>query len=92
MGLLQLFGLLITALAFLTLIAAPISYLVRFVAKLAKQPVERWDGFYDQWPKRFVILGIVGLAIGYGMMWGPSLLRGAELKRAEAANTAETAK
>jgi|GEM_PF-4141199 len=87
MGLLQLVGLLITALALLVLIAAPVSYLVRAIARLAKHPVERWSGFYAQWPKRFVILGIVGLALGYGMMWGPSLIRGAELKREQATQT-----
>ena len=84
MGLLQLAGLALTALALLVLAAAPVSHLVRAVAKLAGRPVERWDGFYAQWPKRFIILGIVGLALGYGMMWGPSLIRGAELKREEA--------
>lgn len=83
MGLLQILGLVLSVLALIFLIAAPVSWLVRLIAKAAGRPVERWDGFYAQWPKRFVILGIVGLALGYGMMWGPSLLVGAKLKGAE---------
>ncbi|ATQ43180.1 hypothetical protein [Caulobacter mirabilis] len=83
MNLVQLGGLLLTVAGVALLIMTVLAWLVRGIARLARRPLDRWDGFYARWPARFVILGVFGMALGYGMMWGPSLVMGAKTDRAE---------
>ena len=73
MGLVQLGGLTLFVLGLACLVGAPALMLVRRIAKSGP----------SVWTARLVILGIVGLALGYGMMWGPSLVVGAKADRAE---------
>lgn len=87
MNLIQLGGVLLTVTGIVLLIATLLAWLVLGVAKLARRPIERWEALYTRWSGRFIILGFFGLAFGFGMVWGPSLVAGAKADRGQVERT-----
>ncbi|MBP7704782.1 MAG: hypothetical protein KA105_05795 [Caulobacter sp.] len=81
MGVVQLVGLALFVLGLCSLVAAPLVLLARRLTKATTR--------FALWPTRLVIMGIFGLALGYGMMWGPSLVLGAKQDRVEKAKRFE---
>jgi hypothetical protein len=81
----MLLGILGLVLLFLT---PPVFWTLAWLNRRGRLP-ERWQRVLKVWPGRTTILGLVGLALGYGMMWAPSLVVGAKTDRAEKARRFE---